>query len=167
MLTTFDQFLNLPEELINVIIFYSENKVYDLCLVDKYFSHNSKKIMILSNKKYPELSDEHLKGLVNLVSLNLRYNNIKITNEGIEHLNNILCLKINENVNIINDSSIKTLTNLTSLNIDYNHTITDKGIKNLHKLKHLAIAGTMDSDSSAKVAASSDKSATAAPHSTS
>ena len=59
MLSTFDRFLDLPEEITNVIIFLSKNKVYDLCLVNKYFNNNSKKIKILNNNEYPKLADEH------------------------------------------------------------------------------------------------------------
>jgi Leucine-rich repeat (LRR) protein len=139
MLNTFDQFTDLPEDIINVIIYFIRNKVYDLCLVNKYFNDNSKKIKILSNKKYSGLSDENLKELVNLKSLYLDYQ--LITNEGIKNLNNLRSLKINENNIIIDESSIKILTNLTSLKINYNQIITDDSIKNLLKLKHLDISG--------------------------
>lgn len=100
MLSTFDLFSDLPEDTKNVIIYFSKCKVYDLCLVDKYFNNNSKKIKILSNKRYPKLLDKHLKEVSNLKSLHLN-DEVLFTNEGSKKLKNLTYLIINYKLMII------------------------------------------------------------------
>ena len=82
-------YLNIiPGEIIKYIISLTENKVFDLCLINKYFDNNCKTIRIVDNCKYPNLADSNLNELTNLTSLNL-YKNIKITDEGIIKLINL------------------------------------------------------------------------------
>lgn len=59
----FDKFAELPNDIINVIISYTKNKPRDLCLVNKYFSINSKQIrinMLYRDYIYHELTDEDI-----------------------------------------------------------------------------------------------------------
>ena len=61
--------MNLPNELIDHVIYFTNNKVFDLCLVCRYFNNNCKRISVLSNDKYPNIKDINLKKLVHLTSL--------------------------------------------------------------------------------------------------
>jgi hypothetical protein len=54
----------IPKEIKDHIISLTENKVYDLCLINKYFDDNCKIIRIIDNFKYPKLTDFNLKGLI-------------------------------------------------------------------------------------------------------
>lgn len=96
-----------PREIIDHILYFTVNKVFDLSLVNKYFNDNVKKVRITNNRNYPRIKDENLKKLPNLTVLNL-YRNKLITNEG-----------------------LSSLTKLTSLNLGYNTIITNEAISNL------------------------------------
>lgn len=61
----------VPDEIKKYIISLTENKVFDLCLINHYFNCNCKVIRIIDNFKYPYIKDVNLKGLINLISLNL------------------------------------------------------------------------------------------------
>ena len=103
-------YLNIvPKEIREYIIFLTENKVFDLCLVNKYFNNNCKIIKIVSNfdhlKYYPKLTNVNLKELTNLTSLNLYRNDI------------------------IKDEGIIDLINLNSIDLFYNKKITNNGLK--------------------------------------
>ena len=76
------------------------------------------------------------KNLVNLTSLNLRYGNKNITDQGIKNLVNLTTLHMWNNINIT-DQGIKNLVNLRSLISGKNTNITDQGIKNLVNLTTL------------------------------
>ena len=76
----------LPTELVDHVIGFTNNKIFDLCLVCHYFNNNCKQVLILSNDKYPKIVNENLKQLINLTSLDLRCNKL-ITNEGINLIN--------------------------------------------------------------------------------
>src|SRR5436190_4947150 len=117
----------IPREIKDYIISLTENKVYDLCLINKYFDNNCKVIKIIDNSKYPDLTNTNLVKLINLTSLNLCNLNI-ITNEGIEKLVNLKTLNLYYNKIITNDG-IKRLINLTSINLNGNKIITNDGIK--------------------------------------
>ena len=101
-------YLNIiPEELIKYIILLSENKVYDLCLINpRYdFNENCKIVKIIDNLKYPYLTNINLVKLSNLTSLNLESNKL-ITNEGIKGLNNLTSIDLRNNKLIsLSDSS--------------------------------------------------------------
>ena len=81
------------------------------------------------------ITNAGIKGLKNLLSLNL-YNNNTITDEGIQNFKNLqnLCLCHNE---IITDEGIKGLRNLQSLDLNSNEIITNDGIKGLRNLQSL------------------------------
>src|SRR5437762_2585304 len=79
------RFSLLPKEIKDYIISLTENKVYDLCLINKYFNDNCKVIRIANNFKYPKLIDNNLEILINLTALKLHKNGI-ITNEGLKNL---------------------------------------------------------------------------------
>ena len=131
----FANFVNLPKELKDLVISFTKNNVFDLCLTNKYFNENCKVIRITNNNKYPKLRDNNLKVLINLTSLNL-INNNNITDKGIKGLINFTSLDLFDN-NIITDEGIKGLINLTSLNLTNNVIITDEGIKRLINLIYL------------------------------
>ena len=85
------------------------------------------------------ISDDGIKCLVNLVSLNLGENKI-ITDDGIKSLINLTSLFLNYNI-LISDNSLKYLTNLVILHLGVNETITNDGISGLIKL-HMLNLGT-------------------------
>ena len=126
-------YLNIvPEEILKYIISLTENKVFDLCLVNHYFNNNCKIIKIVNNFKYHKFTNVSLNGLTNIISLGLEFNKI-ITDEGIKGLINLTSLELFNN-EIITDEGIKGLTNLTSLDLESNKIITDEGIKTLTNL---------------------------------
>ena len=130
-------YLNIiPEEIIKYIISLTENKVYDLCLVNQYFDNNCKIIKIVDNNKYPKITNHKLKILINLTSLNLGSKDNIITNEGIKELTNIKFLNLFDN-NKITDDGIKGLINLSSLNLLLSNKITDDGVRGLTNLTYL------------------------------
>lgn len=145
----------LLPEIIDHILYFTDNSVFDLCLVNKYFNINVKKIRITNNKKYPEMKDEHLASLPNLTELdctsegtsdiihllvpNLPSEKLKITNYGISKLTQLLILKLGSN-DVINKEGISCLTNLKTLDIAGNRIITNDGISNLTKLINLNLA---------------------------
>lgn len=105
---------NLPNEIVDHIIYFTSNNIFDLCLINKYVNQNSKKIRIITiDNQYPLLRDQHLTELTNLTVLNLSCNNY------------------------ITDDGIYKLINLTDLNLANNFRITDDGISGLTNLKHL------------------------------
>lgn len=112
----------LPHDIKNIIISFTIDKVFDLCLVDKYFNSNCKIIRIVDNKNYPKLSDFNLKYLINITSLNL-YDIDIITDNGLKKLIKLNKLDLTAN-KIIADNGIKKLTNLTTINLDCNQLIT-------------------------------------------
>ena len=125
--------LFLPLELIDNIIYFTQNPVFELCLVSKYFNDNSKKIRITSNNNYPGITNNILKQLSHLTSLNLEYNNT-ITNEGIAHLVHLTSLNLEYN-NTITNKGIAPLVHLTFLDLCSNKTITNEGIAHLKSCK--------------------------------
>lgn len=58
---------HLPKELVDHIISFTVGSVFELCLVNKYFNDNCKRIRITSNKKYPDLTDKNLKQLIGFI----------------------------------------------------------------------------------------------------
>ena len=121
-------YLNIiPKEIKDYIISLTENKVYDLCLVDRYFNNNCKVIRLVNNFKYPKFTNLNLRTLKNLAFLNLSYNRM-ITDEGIKGLINLTSLNLYDNEKITDDG-IKGLINLTSLILHGNTKIAADGIK--------------------------------------
>lgn len=129
--------LSLPLELVDHILYFTQNKVTELCLVCKYFNNNIKQIRILSNEKYPGVKDEqHLKELPNLTSLYLFES--EITNKGLLNLPNLAGLGLSDG-SLITDEGILSLTKLSSLDLFNNASLTDKGISSLTNLSSLSL----------------------------
>ena len=132
-------YLIFPLEILSIIISFTNgnNIIQILCLVDIWFSKNTKLIRFKSiyPNKYPDLRDDGIMSLTNLISLNLDSNKV-ITDNGIKNLNNLTSLYLYNN-NVITDNGIKNLNNLTYLSLEYNKVITHNGIKNLIYLTSL------------------------------
>jgi len=128
----------IPKEIKDYIISLTQNKIYDLCQVNKYFDDNCKIIRIVDNFKYTNLSNINLKILINLTSLRLCSNDI-ITDEAIKDLINLTFLNLMCN-NIITSYGIKGLINLTYFDLCHNDKITDGGIKGLINLTYLNLS---------------------------
>ena len=123
----------LPNELFDLIIYFTKNPVAKLSLVNKYFNHQVRRIRITSNKNYPNIKDEHLSQLPNLVELDLgEYYGFAAGQSKKQYSNNR---------KDITDNGLSNLTNLTKLNLSYNNTITDKGLYNLSNLTSLCLHG--------------------------
>lgn len=145
--------MRLPE-IADLCIYFTENPIYELSLVSKYWNENVKKIRITSNKSYPGMKDEHLSQLPNLTELDLStsykksmqrmlqsfhrsgFRKDNITDQGIADLINLKTLNLSSNHSITNQG-ISKLTNLTSLDVSYNHSITEQGISGLTNLTSL------------------------------
>jgi hypothetical protein len=169
-----EQMNDLPNEIIDHILYFTIIEIKILSKVNKYFKQNAFKIrlgdMIIiddfkhllkltkldisenvsndeimtgfynamkinNNKAVPDIkiNDEILRELDNLISLNLT-NNKEITNRGISNLTNLTSLELYHNTMI---TDIHTLTNLISLCIADNNLISDYQLKKLPKLKCL------------------------------
>lgn len=136
----------LPVELVNHCIYFTDNPVAELSLVNKYFNNNVKGIRITSNEDYPAMTDEHLPDLPNLTKLDLKGNQ-GISDEGVTQLGKLTFLELGFHLNfmrgntksIMTDQSLSTLTSLTSLNLNYDKYITDKGISKLVNLVSLSL----------------------------
>lgn len=83
-----------------------------------------------------QITDQALKQLAELRTLNLRGYNRNITNEGLQTLTNLRCLKLWIN-STITDDGILNLTNLRHLQLAYDRFVTDKVLENLPNLTHL------------------------------
>lgn len=130
--------MTLLLEIIDHIIYFTKNKVTELCLVCKYFNQVCKKIRITSNEKYPNIKDENFAELSNLTTITTsRWDNSrKITNRGISLLFNLTDLNLSGNRKITIDG-IKLLSNLVSLRLGYNSRVTDNCLIQLTKLTTL------------------------------
>lgn len=73
----------IPKEIKDYIISLTENKIFDLCLINKDFDNNCKVIRIINNIKYLNITDIKLKQLMNLIDLNLFKNKI-ISNQNLK-----------------------------------------------------------------------------------
>lgn len=125
-----NKMIYLIDDIFDHIIYFTTNKIYDLCLVNKHFNDNCKRILITDNKYYPKLTNENLRGLVNLISLYLdRYS--KISFEGLFDPRKILSLDLGNGVNYLN---LEKLPNLTKLKLEDNYRFT---IKELLKVPNL------------------------------
>lgn len=65
----FPKFLELPTDVINVIISHTTNRLVDLCLINKYFSLNCKQAridMLYKDYVYYELTDDDINVMISL-----------------------------------------------------------------------------------------------------
>src|SRR5947207_13108741 len=87
------RFSLLPKEIKKYIISLTKNKIYDLCLINKYFDENCKIIRIVENYRYLKLTDLNIKTLINITYLRLFMNEL-ITDQGIKNLINLKSLSL-------------------------------------------------------------------------
>lgn len=159
-------FKDLPSEIQKEIIVLTSNKPFDLSLVSKFFNQwviplkitridNTAKMSLESLMKVQKtikslhvsnnITDDYLKGCINLTSLTLT-NNKNITDESLSELakyNKLKSLRIGDNT-LISDESISKLTSLTSLILwGYmgcdNQLITIQGLLKLVNLNSLML----------------------------
>ena len=90
------------------------------------------KLKIINSYRF---NNEEVKGLINITSLDLSYNNT-ITDEGVKWLVNLTSLNLDHN-KTVTDDGVKGLINLTSLDLQFNNVITDEGVKGLINLTSL------------------------------
>lgn len=156
-------FKDLPSEIQKEIIVLTSNKPFDLSLVSKFFNQwviplkitridNTAKMSLESLMKVQKtikslhvsnnITDDYLKGCINLTSLTLT-NNKNITDESLSELskyNKLKSLRISYNT-LISNESISKLTSLTSLNLwgCDNQIVTIDGILKLVNLNSLML----------------------------
>lgn len=124
----------LPAELVDLILYFTDNDIAELCLLNKYINHNCKVIRVKDNLRRPDLDDNHLQYLTNMETLYLHDNRSVISHIGV--INPFTVNVSSARLNITNKGLLK-LSNLTSLNLHGNSTITNEGISNLISLTHL------------------------------
>ena len=78
----------LPKEIKEYIISLTKNSLNDLIFVNNDFGIVCPIIKITNNKNYPKITDNEIKGLINLTYLYLLNNKI-ITDDGIKGLINL------------------------------------------------------------------------------
>lgn len=125
----------LPTELIDHIIYFTQNTIFDLSLVNKYFTNRVKIIRITDNENYPAMEDKHLKELLNISSLIIDKNRL-LTN--IISLTNLKSLRLKDN-QLTTNKDLSKLSKLTQLDIEYCYQIRDKGISSLTNLTSLRL----------------------------
>lgn len=150
--------LQLPGDILNHILYFTENKVIELCQVCKYFDKHCKEIRITDNENYPDIRVRNLVMCPNITRLNLE-DNLLIINKGLKELKFLTTLILKKNVcitdisslpqlrnldlqwnTVITDIRISGLTNLKSLNLRGNRLITNKGVVNLVGLEILILS---------------------------
>lgn len=149
----------LPTELIDNIIYFTENKVTELSLINKYFNSNVKKIRINSNIKYPKMTPDHLP-LPNLTELDLSFHSTwldyhtigykypehtKFTDQHLSKLTDLTSLDLSMN-RIISNDGISSLTNLIKLNLANNSNISIEGISMLTNLVDIGLSANHQID---------------------
>ena len=141
-------FVSLPDELIEIIIKFTTNQnknIFTLCVINQIFNKNTKpeeRFIHIEPDSYPKLTNNKIKELINLTSLNLANNRV-IKDDGINSLTNLTSLNLKNNFSITNNG-INNLINLKSLNLDHNNFITNNGIKGLTNLTFLCIIRNMN-----------------------
>lgn len=156
--------MDLPE-IVDLIIYFTENPVSELSLVSKYWNENVKKIRITSNKDYPNMEDNHLLLFPNLTELDLSIDfkavlatfnenfksnnfdpeNVKLPKLNISklyfgNLSNLKSLNLSYNFSI---TGLSKLTNLTELTLEGNNAISNDGISTLTNLTFLNLNGCL------------------------
>lgn len=128
----------LPTELVDHILYFTENDVSELCSLNKYINYSCKVIRVNDNLKRPDLDDKHLEYLINMETLYLHDNRSIISHDGIPKI-------ITDHVSLtrldITNKGLFKLSNLTSLDLSGNSTITDQGISKLFALTNLNLSG--------------------------
>lgn len=124
-----------PIELIDHVIYFTRNKVIELCQINKYINKVGKMIRITDSEKYPFIEDRNLKELINLTAVD----SCKISITGLHSIRNLTCLRL-KFTNQINDQELIGLTNLTALNLSLNYIITINSIERLPNLLILSLS---------------------------
>jgi Leucine-rich repeat (LRR) protein len=128
-----------PLEIIDYILYFTKNSVFELSQVNKYFNQNVKKMRITNNQNYPLITNEHFKQLPNLAILKLSQICNKIDYNKLAELPNLTELHCNR---LMMDEHISHLSKLKSLNLCFNDRITNKGVSKLINLTFLDLFGT-------------------------
>lgn len=143
--TVFDRFVHFtqfPEDIINVIIYFTKNPVFDLLQVCKYFSKVAFLKVTSCNGNHWQLTDDRLKKLANLGRVNIHcMHNPDLIGKSFEYLANLTHLDLNYDAHMCEQYLLK-LKSLVSLKLNRNSRVTNETLLNMTNLTRLNIYNT-------------------------